>query len=116
MSSRRRRRRRGTAVIAALLVLAVGYGAADAAHIAPGPLTTAPAGPEPQPFPQPAASPAQPLRPPLDPATPLPAAEELTALAEDLAADVRTGGDVGVGVRDALTAEVLVDVGGAQLR
>ncbi|WP_324649455.1 D-alanyl-D-alanine carboxypeptidase/D-alanyl-D-alanine-endopeptidase [Georgenia sp. H159] len=103
--------------VTSLLLLAGGYAAADAADLLPGPLTTAPPVPQPAPFPQPsAASPAAPLVPPLDEEAPLPSPHRLTALAEDLVRDERTGGDVGVVVRDALTADVLVDVGGSQPR
>lgn len=117
MSRRRRRRLTASVTVASLLLLAGGYAAADAADLVPGPLTTTPPVPDPAPFPQPAsAAPAALLVPPLDQESPLPSADQLTALGQDLVRDVRTGGDVGVVVRDALTADVLVDLGGSQPR
>lgn len=118
MATSRRRRGRRTAVltVGTLLLLAGGYAAADAADVVPGVLTTEPPVPDPAPFPQPTGAPADPLLPPLDPAVPLPSAEQVTALSEELAADVRTGGDVGVVVRDALTDEVVTDLGGDEPR
>jgi D-alanyl-D-alanine carboxypeptidase/D-alanyl-D-alanine-endopeptidase (penicillin-binding protein 4) len=101
---------------AALLLLVGGYGAADAADVVPGVLTTRAPVPEPAPFPQPTTGPAEPLVPALDPRAPLPSAQRLTELSEALAADARTGGDVGVVVEDALTGEVLVDLDGARPR
>ena len=116
MASSSKRRVTATAT-ALLLLLAGGYGAADAADLVPGVLTTQPPVPDPAPFPQPAAvEPAEPLVTALDPAAPLPSAQRLTVLSEALAADERTGGDVGVVVEDALTGEVLADIGGSRPR
>ncbi|WP_413452015.1 D-alanyl-D-alanine carboxypeptidase/D-alanyl-D-alanine-endopeptidase [Georgenia phoenicis] len=116
MASSRKRRVTASVTVASLLLLAGGYAAADAADLVPGVLTTAAPVPEPAPFPQPTAEPAAPLVAALDPQAPLPSASALTALSEELVADVRTGGDVGVVVEDALTGQVLVDIGGSQPR
>ena len=116
MSRRRRRRLATTVTIASVLLLGGGYVAADAADLVPGPLTTEPPVPEPLPFPEPSVDPAAPLLPALDAEVALPAAEQLTGIAEDLAGDVRTGGEVAVVVRDALTDEVLVDLDGGEPR
>ncbi len=113
---RRRRGRAAAATVTVLVLLAGGYAAADVADVVPGVLTTDPPVPDPAPFPRPSAVPAEPLLPTLDPDVPLPSPEALAALSQELVDDVRTGGDVGVVVRDALTAEVLVDIGGAAPR
>ena len=117
MSKRRRRRLTATLSVGLVLLLGAGYAAADAADVVPGILTTQEPIPEPADFPQPAPiTPADPQVPSLDPAAPPPDADELAALSSSLIQDVRSGGDVGVVVSDALTAEVLVDLGGAQPR
>lgn len=112
----RRRGRGAVAALAALLLVGGGYAAADAADVVPGVLTTTPPVPEPAPFPQPTAAPAEPLLPALDPDVPPPSPDTLTEISRELVEDVRTGGDVGVVVRDARTGEVLVDIGGAAPR
>lgn len=110
-----RARRRSPAVpltVSALLLLGGGYVVADAFDVVPGPLTTAPPVPDPAPFPVVTADPAARLVPALDPAAPVPAASDLTAASERLAADPRTGGGVGIVITDALTGEMLVDLDG----
>ncbi|QDB80361.1 D-alanyl-D-alanine carboxypeptidase/D-alanyl-D-alanine-endopeptidase [Georgenia wutianyii] len=114
--ARSRRRRTAAGLTVTALLLAGGYVAADAADLVPGVLTTAPPVPDPAPFPEATAGAAEPLLPALDPDAPLPSAEAVTALTEELVADPRTGGAVAVVVRDALTDEVLADVAGDEPR
>ena len=114
--ARSRGRRTAAGLTVTVLLLAGGYAAADAADLVPGVLTTAPPVPDPAPFPEATAEAAEPLLPALDPAAPLPSAEAVTALTEELVADPRTGGAVAVVVRDALTEEVLADVAGDEPR
>ncbi|MEE6287352.1 D-alanyl-D-alanine carboxypeptidase/D-alanyl-D-alanine-endopeptidase [Georgenia sp. MJ173] len=110
------RHRRLAATVASLLLLAGGYAVADALDVVPGPVTTAPAVPEPAPFPAISASPAARHLATLDPAVPQPSAAALTEIAERLVSDPRTGGTVGVVVADALTGETLVDIDGTTPR
>lgn len=105
------------AVVVTLLLGAGGYAAADAYDVVPGLVTLEPEPSPPAPFPTaPAAVPAPEVTPvvaTLDPAAPVPSAQDVTALAQALAADPRMGASTGVVVQDVLTGEVLADLGGA---
>ncbi|MCL3861446.1 D-alanyl-D-alanine carboxypeptidase/D-alanyl-D-alanine-endopeptidase [Actinotalea sp. K2] len=118
--ARRRLRTVGWVVASALVLGAGGYVAADAYDVVPGWVTVAPVPDPPAPFPTaPGAVPAGPLTVTLGhlPTTaPLPAADEVAALATALAADPRMGTSVGIHVVDQLTGEVLADVSGAAPR
>lgn len=102
-------------VVGAVVALAVGYGAADAADVlpdaAPEWLTLAEPWAEPEPFPTvtlaPAPSPPAVL-PDLDVAAPLPDGARLAEVTSALLADARLGTATGAVVLDAATGEVLV--------
>ncbi len=116
MARRRHRRRRGVLLVLVLALVAGGYAAADAADVVPGVLTTEPPIPEPAPFPEAAEVSSSTHLPELDPDLPAPDPAQLEEISAELVRDHRSGGDVGVVVRDALTAEVLTDLGGQQAR
>lgn len=109
-----------TGLTLTLLLGAGGYVAADAYDVVPGLVTLDPVPAPARPFPTaPGAVPAPDVPPalsPLDPAAPVPAAEQVQALAQGLVADPRMGASTGVVVADVLTGQVLADVDGARAR
>lgn len=98
---------------ATLVVGGAYYGLADALDLVPGVLTTSPADYAVQPFPTPAATAQDPeAATALATDAPVPAAGELAALANTLAADERIGdATAGVSIVDVATGEELVDLG-----
>ena len=118
-----RRGRAGRVVVALTLTLVLaagGYVAADAYDVAPGVLTLDPVAEPPEPFPTapgavPAPDPTTTLDQ-LDPATPVPGAAQVQALADALVADPRMGGSTGVVIADVLTGQVLADADGERPR
>lgn len=94
-------------VVGALVLGAGGYAAADAYDLVPGVLTLEPL-PSPAPFPTVAAAEIDgPALTGLDPTAPVPAAGQVQAKVDALAADARLGPSVGITVADQLTGEVL---------
>lgn len=103
-----------------LVLGAGGYVAADAYDLVPGLITLEPVPAPAEPFPTaPGAVPAPDVEPalaPLDPTAPIPAADQVLALAQGLVADPRMGTSTGVVVTDTLTGQVLADLDGARPR
>lgn len=104
------RRRRITVGLALLLVLGTGYGALDAADIAPGVLTTTDPWPEAEPFPQPAlpAPVAEAAVPGLAEDAPMPTTEALTELTADHLPGSLAGPEPGVMVVDVASGAELL--------
>lgn len=105
------RRSRALGVAALVVVAVVGaYVTADAYDVVPGLVTLAPAPAPARPFPTaPGAVPPSPIAAPLtalQATAPVPADARISALAQSLVADPRTGGSVGVLVADQLTGAV----------
>ncbi|MDD9206957.1 D-alanyl-D-alanine carboxypeptidase/D-alanyl-D-alanine-endopeptidase [Georgenia sp. 10Sc9-8] len=103
-------RGRGVAVLAGALALLGVYGAADAADVVPGVLTTEAPPPEARPYPE-LALPGDGLVPAsvpeLDPEAPRPTGAGLSALTRALGEDYRMTGTIGMVVADVATGEVL---------
>ena len=104
------RRRRIAVGLALLLVLGTGYGALDAADIAPGVLTTSDPWPEAEPFPHPAlpAPVAEAAVPGLAEDAPMPSTEALTAFTADLLPGAIAGPEPGVMVVDVASGTELL--------
>lgn len=103
--------------VALVVVLGAGaYVTADAYDYVPGLVTFDPPPEPPEPFPTAPGAVVPPAVTPVlataDPTAPAPSSDTLTAMALDLVEDERMGGSTGVVVADALTGEVLADVGG----
>jgi len=104
--------RRTTATVAVLAVALAGYGAADAADLVPGVLTTAPVPAAAQPFPDvelPGGDLVAPTVPGPDESAPVPGAAALEELTTALEQDHRRTGTFGLVVADGITGEILVD-------